>query len=168
MNTAQAFNRFCNENRHLLTPYITLRIPPLREHAEDIWEISYLYINSLNLQYGKQIVGIQPEAALQLKKFPWPQNIVQLKQTVKSALIAADSFYISGKDLSFILNSSPTESGFSGEDGGASIDFSGTLHEIEAQIVNHVLQLENNNQTRAAKRLDISRSTMWRLLKNQS
>lgn len=168
MNTAQAFNRFCNENRHLLTPYITLRIPPLREHAEDIWEISYLYINSLNLQYGKQIVGIQPEAALQLKKFPWPQNIVQLKQTVKSALIAADSFYISGKDLSFILNSSPTESGFSGEDGGASIDFSGTLHEIEAQIVNHVLQLENSNQTRAAKRLDISRSTMWRLLKNQS
>lgn len=168
MNSPRAFNRFFSENQHLLTPYLTLRIPPLREHAEDIWEISYLYINSLNLQYGKQIVGIQPEAALQLKEFPWPQNLVQLKQTVKSALIAADSFYISGKDLSFLLNSSPAGNSFSGEDSGTSIDFSGTLHEMEYQIVNHVLRLENNNQTRAAKRLDISRSTMWRILKNQS
>lgn len=168
MNSPHAFNQFFGENQHLLTPYLTLRIPPLREHAEDIWEISYLYINSLNLQYGKQIVGIQPEAALQLKEFPWPQNLVQLKQTLKSALIAADSFYISGKDLSFILNGSAAMNNLCGEDGSASIDFSCTLHEIESQIVNHVLRLENNNQTRAAKRLDISRSTLWRILKNQS
>ena len=127
----------------------------LREHAEDIWEISNLYINSLNLEYGKQIVGIQPEAALQLKKFPWPQNLVQLKQTLRSALIAAYSFYISSKYLSFILNSAATMNTICDSDGGASIDFSRTLHEIEYQIVNHVLRLENNNQTRAAKRLDI-------------
>lgn len=63
MNSSHVFNQFYNENQHLLTPYFVLRIPPLREHAEDIWEISNLYINSLNLEYGKQIVGIQPEAA---------------------------------------------------------------------------------------------------------
>lgn len=155
MNSSHVFNQFYNENQHLLTPYFVLRIPPLREHAEDIWEISNLYINSLNLEYGKQIVGIQPEAALQLKKFPWPQNLVQLKQTLRSALIAAYSFYISSKDLSFILNSAATMNTICDSDGGASIDFSRTLHEIEYQIVNHVLRLENNNQTRAAKRLDI-------------
>ncbi len=166
MTSLRAFERFSSENRHLLSAYFTLRIPPLREHAEDIWEISNLYINSLNLEYGKQIVGIQPEAALQLKQFPWPQNLVQLKQTLRSALISADSAYISSGDLSFILNGAASTGNLGAGGDSAGIDFSRPLHEIEYQIVNHVLYLENNNQTRAARRLGISRSTLWRILKN--
>lgn len=166
-NSPRTFDQFCSDNQRLLSAYFTLRIPPLREHAEDIWEISNLYINSLNLEYGKQIVGIQPEAALQLEKFPWPQNLVQLKQTLRSAMISTDSSYISSKNLSFILNSAAAASGLgTGCGDSTGIDFSRPLHEIEYQIANHVLQMENNNQTRTAKRLGISRSTLWRILKN--
>lgn len=166
MNSSHTFKQFYSENQYLLMPYLALEIPPLREHAEDIWEISNLYINNLNLEYGKQIVGIQPEAALKLKEFPWPQNLVQLKQTLKSALISADSFYISSKDLSFILNSVAAANNLGTSEGNSGIDFSRTLHDIEHQVVTHVLRLENNNQTRAAKRLAISRSTLWRILKD--
>lgn len=165
-NSPGPLEQFRSGNRSQLSAYMTLCIPPLREHAEDIWEISNLYINSLNLEYGKQIVGIQPEAALQLERFPWPQNLTQLKQTLRSAMVAADSSYISSKNLSFILNSVAATGDLGAGGDSAGIDFSRPLHEIEYQIASHVLRMENNNQTHAARRLGISRSTLWRILKN--
>ena len=44
------------------------------------------------------------------------------------------------------------------------IDYSLSLREIERQIVDYVLRVENMNQSRTAKRLNISRSTLWRML----
>ncbi|WJH31957.1 winged helix-turn-helix transcriptional regulator [Paenibacillus sp. CC-CFT742] len=41
----------------------------------------------------------------------------------------------------------------------------GTLKEIEKEIIQHVLQEENNNQSKAADRLGINRATLWRKLK---
>lgn len=45
------------------------------------------------------------------------------------------------------------------------IDISGTLEEIERQVITKVLEDEGMNQSRAAKRLGINRSTLWRKLK---
>ena len=47
---------------------------------------------------------------------------------------------------------------------GTNIDYSLSLREIERQIVDYVLRVENMNQSRTAKRLNISRSTLWRML----
>jgi propionate catabolism operon transcriptional regulator len=45
-----------------------------------------------------------------------------------------------------------------------SIDLSKTLDEISVEVINLVLAEEKNNQSRAAKRLGISRSTLWKKL----
>nr|WP_257720708.1 helix-turn-helix domain-containing protein [Lentibacillus amyloliquefaciens] len=42
----------------------------------------------------------------------------------------------------------------------------GTLEEIEQKVIKQVLQEEGDNQSKAAKRLNINRSTLWRKLKN--
>ena len=44
------------------------------------------------------------------------------------------------------------------------IDYSLSLREIERQIVDYVLRVENMNQSRSAKLLNIRRSTLWRML----
>ena len=46
-------------------------------------------------------------------------------------------------------------------------DYSKSLEEIEADIILHVMIEENMNQTKAAQRLRISRSTLWRKLKSR-
>ena len=44
------------------------------------------------------------------------------------------------------------------------IDFDGTLDQINQEIICHILEEENGNQSRTARRLGISRTTLWRLL----
>ena len=43
------------------------------------------------------------------------------------------------------------------------IDFDGTLDQINQEIICHILEEENGNQSRTARRLGISRTTYWRL-----
>ena len=159
----QLYEKFYRTYPQYLVTYTVLKIPALREHSEDIWAISNLYINELNREYGKQVVGLQLAAAELLEAFPWPQNNEQLKGVLRTALLEAQSPYISSNELKIILeNSLPlleeAEIAFS------HIDYSLSLREIEKQIVFYVLKLENMNQTRAAQRLNISRSTLWRML----
>lgn len=160
----QTFSKFCKTYPHYLISYVTLTVPPLREHTEDIWEISNLYLNVLNMEYGKQVIGLQSTAAEQLEAFPWPQNIDQLKHVLRAALIASTSPYISRHELEFILSNMAPPSVAAEQKGYAQIDYSLTLREINHQIAEYILRLENMNQSRAAKRLNISRSTLWRIL----
>jgi transcriptional regulator with PAS, ATPase and Fis domain len=161
---SQNSDKFYRQYAHFLASYVILKIPPLRDHAEDIWEVSNLYINGLNLEYGKQSVGLQVDAAEQLVKFPWPHNILQLKQVLKTAVISSESPYISKRDMETIISNIVFTSNLTGIINSTNIDYSLSLREIERQIVDYVLRVENMNQSRTAKRLNISRSTLWRML----
>ena len=163
-SSRKEFDCFYKHYLARLVSIVVLQVPPLREHPEDIWEISNLYINELSLKHGKQVIGLQPDAAEQLRTFSWPQNIAQLKQVLTAAVIATDTSYISSKDLNFIMNSTIPPKELAGNADCINIDFALTLREIEQEIVRHVLRLEGMNQSRTAKRLNISRSTLWRLL----
>ncbi len=146
----------------LLTRFITLRLPSLREHPEDIWELSNFYINELSLEYGRHVIGLTPEAGALLQAYTWPQNDAQLRKTLMQAMLLTDKSYISGEEISAVMNQEPS---FSAESAGApAVDLGKPLKDIEHDIVSFVLEREGMNQSRAAKRLGISRSTIWRIL----
>lgn len=140
--------------------FITVRIPCLREHTEDIGTISNLYINKMNIQYGKQVIGLTQEAEQELKAFPWPQNITQLKRILRQAFLNSNASYLSVPDIRGAMRESGSE--VSAVYGSFNLDQ--PLRSIEKQIINYVLKEENFNQTTTAKRLEISRTTLWRLL----
>ena len=53
------------------------------------------------------------------------------------------------------------------EGAGLLLNLEGTLDQINQQIIHRVLEEEAGNQSRTARRLGISRTTLWRLLNNQ-
>lgn len=141
---------------------LTLVTPPLRERPEDIPALSSLHINRLNLKYGKQIVGLTSEAIALLQDFSWPHNLSDLQQLLGEAVLLTDTPYITDQTVAHLLkklrqnvDSSLAES----------ISCHGTLNEITLEIIQLVLKEENNNHSRAAARLGISRGTLWRRLK---
>lgn len=71
------------------------------------------------------------------------------------------------EDVESVLRSESTFATVSekAEDSNIKIDLNQTLERIDHDIVCKVLEQENGNKTNAAKRLDISRSTLWRLLR---
>jgi len=99
-----------------------------------------------------------------LKDFGWEHDIDQLKRVVRTLMLESSGPYITAEDTQRILH---TEKNKVIAQGAISkkVDFSGTLDEIMNSVVKAIVEEEGMNQSRAAKRLGISRSTMWRRLK---
>lgn len=145
---------------------VVLKLPSLRERKKDIPNIVTLYINQISIQYGNQIVGFQEDAMEEIKKFNWIYNLKQLKRVIKELVITTKSSYINKEETLKMLSKEMLS--YSKENINIGLDLEKSLQEINYDIIRIVLEQENNNKEKAAKRLGISRSTLWRLLKNSS
>ena len=70
--------------------------------------------------------------------------------------------FVTVEDVKTLLSQANFKPGTTGS--STTIDLSKTLEEISIDVINLVLEEEKNNQSRAAKRLGISRSTLWKKL----
>ncbi|MEG0750698.1 MAG: PrpR N-terminal domain-containing protein [Oscillospiraceae bacterium] len=142
---------------------LKLRIPPLSERRIDIPAMVGLYINTMNIEYGTRVFGLVPDALLELQNHTWKRNVDQLVQVVQSLVLNAKASYISQEDVRTWLTDERVEiSDLLGYD----LDLDRPLDDIIKEVVERVYKSENMNQTQTAKHLNISRSTVWRILKS--
>lgn len=140
-------------------------MPPLRGNPADIVFAADLLLNYYNTECGKHIIGFAPDALETLKKYDWPGNITQLAQLMNALVMQTKEIYISNALVRFYLYESGQK--FSSQSFWLHLDLSMTLAAIDRHIVECVLRQENWNQSKAAKRLGISRSTLWRMLQEK-
>lgn len=146
---------------------IVIPVTPLREQKTDLPSMCTLYINTLNETLGKQIIALDDDAIWALTEYDYPGNHAQLKRILKQAVIKTDSLYLSKSVIRGILAEEkelfPTYS-----DTEVSpcfqLDFSQSLDEMNRSIIQQVLKNCNGNQSVAARKLGISRTTLWRSL----
>jgi len=144
---------------------LTLLLPPLRQRAQDISSLATLYINQLNLQLGKQIIGFDPSALEKMKSFGWPHNLDQFKRVLRELVITTPQFYISGETVSACLKKEEEMYLLQSAAPAGNLDLTQTLDRINYDIVRIVMNQEGDSPTRTAARLGLSRSTVWRMLK---
>ena len=140
-----------------------LRTLPVSERTADIQALVGLCINTFNVQYGTQLVGLSQGAMLCIQNHRWEHNIDQLVQFMSRLVAGANSAYVSEEEVRRLLaaEKKPEKKETDGR-----IDLTRSLGEIERDIVRAVCREEGMNQTRTAERLGISRSTVWRILRD--
>lgn len=168
---------------------LLIPIIPLRYQEKDIASSAALYIDALNQSLGSQVVGLDDEAAKLLCGYQFPYNRTQLKRILKKAVLKTDTAYITGNTIRNILIeeshlfpdpklSLPEEyeNLYASADNQAEkyspdksslhlqIDLNHSLDDINRQIIQQTVKLCGNNRTAAAKKLGISRTTLWRYL----
>ncbi|MGE8078821.1 PrpR N-terminal domain-containing protein [Peribacillus loiseleuriae] len=141
---------------------LKIHIPPLRERRKDIEDLVHVFISELHPKYGNRVIGIRLDALEEITNYNWPGNVEQLKQVIEQLFLQSHSYYIEKEEVETVFKRLEQQ-----EKNGAltDIDISGTLEEIEKQVITKVLEEEGLNQSKAAKRLGINRSTLWRKLK---
>jgi len=134
---------------------VTLDLPPLQERKEDIPVLVEKFIAQLNLQQGRQIQGISPQALNALVSYSFPGNIRELRNAIEFAFIACKGAYI---ELEHLPNEI-AQGGLSQQSELSAQD------QKEAERIQAVLEHCRHNREQAAKALGISRSTLWRRMK---
>jgi DNA-binding NtrC family response regulator len=135
---------------------IQISVPPLRERAEDISIFAQIILDRLTSDCGRMSMRLSQKAVVKLQKHSWPGNIRELRNVLERALMGAKSSVIDAQDLDFAATP---------ELGGGGGQTTLTLKELERNYITQVLQEEGGHVDRAAKRLDIPRSTLYQKLK---
>ena len=143
-------------------------LSPLRDRPQDVESLVRSLIIQFNEQHGKQIVGVRPDALRLLIERRWKGNMRELYAAVKLLVQAEDGDYIQAATWNEVRHTHEQQWSSGASGGGqpatAAIDLNRPLADIERQIIKRVLNEERFNQSRAAKRLGINRSTLWRKL----
>ena len=148
MVAAQSFR----EDLYYRISEISLTIPPLRQRGHDIIVIAKALLHRFNDEFNSRVQGFSESAMQAMLHYQWPGNIRELQNKLKSAVILADSKYISEDDLGLSNQSSKTE----------------TLRKVreqaETHAIRHAYTLANGNLSKTADSLGITRPTLYALI----
>lgn len=139
----------------------TLQLPALRDRADEIPQLAVKYMNAWSADVPKQVLGFCPEALRLMEAYAWPGNLLQFKRVIFQAICQSDAPYISSETIRDVLEQ---EQGHLIPGADASLPLNGTMQEIKQEVARRVLVQCGNNQSKAAQRLGIGRTTLWRLL----
>ena len=135
---------------------ITLRVPPLRERAEDIPLLVSHFLVQFNEREGKTIQGMDPSAMRILAAYPWPGNVRELRNCLEEMVVLARRPVLTQDDLPASL------AGFDLSSHTFTIQAGTPLNDIERQAILHTLHLTSGNKRKTAELLGISVATLYR------
>ena len=142
---------------------VRFAIPPLRLRREDIAPLAQALLDRICTRYQQRPVLMAPGTLARLLQHNWPGNVRELAAVLETALLEASNGTIRPDDLSL-----PT--GLEAPSPLQPAAHSDTLN-LDAVIQHHVqyvLDLNRGNKLRAARQLCISRSTLYRILGNET
>ena len=147
-------------------------LPPLRDRREDIPRIVRHAIAKVSTEAspGKPVPGITDAAMMRLTAFPWPGNVRQLLNVVRTmVVIAMGEDAPRGEALTLDVRHIPDDVRAGDEpesDSGSAGSLAGTsLEQIEKRAIRETLRLTGGNREQAARLLGIGERTLYRKLK---
>ena len=148
---------------------LTFSIRPLRRCAREIPTLVNIILSHLNADSPNQIRGMEEEAMELLRQYPWPHNYTQFRRVMSELAASCTGPAITADMVRDVLNRERHMSSFTHavENYAVPLDLNRSLYEISRDIVRRVVEESDGNQTAAAKRLGISRTTLWRYLREK-
>lgn len=144
---------------------LSITLPPLRERKEDIPILCNYFIQKANKELSTNVTGISEAGIQSLKEHAWPGNVREFKNTIFKAVLQSRSGVIDRIHLKLCANQQQNSDSIipfiedlltcAGDESGAMI-----LERLEKELISILLHRLDNNITRVASSLQMSRNTL--------
>ncbi len=136
---------------------LPIELPPLRERGNDIVLLAKFFLTSFAKTNKMGKMDFSKSAKNKLLEYSYPGNVRELKAVVELSSVMAGSNVIEAEDIRF---SSPKRT-------EAFLTEEMTLKDYTSKIIHHFLKKYDDNVLLVAKKLDIGKSTIYRMLKEE-
>jgi transcriptional regulator with PAS, ATPase and Fis domain len=164
LRQAIADGRF-REDLYYRLNILSLPLPPLREHPEDIEMLAHHYLRQASRNCGREIAGFAPEAMRTLKAHSWPGNVRELMAVIRRAVVIGDEAMIVPADL-VGLHDQPVRISEALPATATARPMPGSDEERAALLA--ALDVTQENITLTAQELGVSRVTLYRMLRRHA
>jgi len=127
-------------------------LPPLRDRREDIPLLVNHFLNKFSMATSRPVPQMTAEAMEVLMRYDWPGNVRELENAVERALVVGRASDIRPSDLAFQFHADAPKGGQ-------------TLEDVERAHIERILRETQHNLSRAARVLDIDRTTLYNKLR---
>jgi two-component system NtrC family response regulator len=133
---------------------ITLEIPPLRERQGDLGLLAHAFVHRFADEHKRGSMSLCPDAMDAIEAHSWPGNVRELENCIKRAVIMAEGHSLHASDLNLeaVL---PERDAF---------NLRRVREEAEKVAILKVLGRVNNNLSKAADLLGVSRPTLYDMM----
>jgi two-component system response regulator AtoC len=142
---------------------LPIKVPPLRDRAEDIPLLCDHFIERFNSRLNKKIEGIAPAAMSHLLEYAWPGNVRELENMIERALVLAEDSLLQPDhfpaEISRKFGGDQMNELFDGHSLKAAQKF------IEKRLITKALRKTGGNRTQAARLLEISHPSLLSKIK---
>ena len=134
---------------------IVIEVPPLRDRNNDKLLLAQMFLQRFAEKNGRSFRGFTEQARVALDSYEWPGNVRELENRVKRAVVLAEGNLISATDLGFDAPETPPEP----------LSLRHAREKAEREAIQRALTIHDNNITKAAAALGISRPSLYQLVK---
>jgi transcriptional regulator with GAF, ATPase, and Fis domain len=138
---------------------VALRVPPLRDHAEDIATLARYFLERTAARCRRRVAGISPEAERYLMNYAWPGNVRELENAIERAVVLGQSDQVLPEDLPETV----LEAAGVPEVPGA---LQSTVTESKRQSIIAAWQQAGGDHKQAAELLNIHPNSLRRLIRS--
>ncbi len=145
---------------------MSIAMPPLRERVGDALLLAKHFALQTSRRYGLATPVFSSDAITKIKAYDWPGNVRELRHQISRAMLLSHKGLITELDLALPMNRALLRTN---EDASNTmLNPQATLDDVERAILLKVMAENDNNVSRAARKLGITRMTMrYRLEKHQ-
>ena len=143
---------------------LPIKLPPLREHPEDIPMLCNHFIKLFNEKLGIEIEGVSPEAMAGLMALQWSGNVRELENVIERAMVLCDGKMLRPEDLLGHDIKDGTGMICLSEDTGLSLKKAKKIW--ERNLIIRALEATGGNRSRAAELLEVSFPSLLNKIKD--
>jgi len=136
---------------------LPVNLPPLRERGNDILLLAKYFLDEFTKANKLGTISISQEAKDKFMKYPYPGNVRELKAVIDLSAVMCDGKTIEPGDIYFASSSSSE----------ISVAEEKTMKEYTSDIIIHFLKKYDNNVIKVADKLDIGKSTIYKMIQNK-
>ena len=137
---------------------LPIELPPLRERGNDIFLLARFFLDEFCTHNQMPKVNLSASALDKLKNYPYPGNVRELKAIVELAAVMTNTDMIEAEDISFTSEGTINDL----------LQQEMTLEEYNRLIINYFLKKYDNKVRLVAKKLDIGKTTIYRMMKDDT
>jgi transcriptional regulator with PAS, ATPase and Fis domain len=149
---------------------LNINIPPLRNRLEDLPYLIERFLKILSIEHKKDPFPIPKRCITKLQEYSWPGNIRQLKNFVERLFLICDtgcSMNVFDELIFELIEYRPKKNSATKQSPTDSLkdQLKADNAQNEYETIKRALEVSNFSKTKAAKLLGISRTTLWKKLK---
>ena len=140
---------------------VTLDLPPLREHPEDILTMAEFFLEKFATEAHRPTLKLSADARRKLQSHHWPGNVRELRNMMERVAFLSAGERVESDDLAFIMSPDQQPATFLSPELG----LDQATRQFQCEFIRRAIKLAGGNMSEAARNIGVHRSNLYRKMR---